>query len=216
MHRDGEVERYHGDVASSPAARSIRRRCCCARPVARPDGLANGSGVVGRHYMCHNNSALIAISRTPNPTRFQKTLGLNDFYDGSDDQRCRSAISRCSAKPMRRCSRARRIICCPAFAAEKLATHALDFWLTGQDLPDPDNRVLIDRDGGIRLHYPPNNLGPHEGLTRKLRHLLNHIGCEPHLLPQNAYFGKSIPIAGTGHQNGTIRFGDDRAPRRST
>ena len=87
------------------------------------------------------------------------------------------------------------------------------FWLTGEDLPDPDNRVLIDRDGGIRLHYRPNNLGPHEILTRKLRHLLNHIGCEPHLLPQNAYFGKKLPIAGTGHQNGTIRFGHD--PRAS-
>ena len=96
---------------------------------------------------------------------------------------------------------------------DHLASHALDFWLTGEDLPDPDNRVLIDRDGGIRLHYRPNNLGPHEILTRKLRQLLNHIGCEPHLLPQNAYFGKKLPIAGTGHQNGTIRFGHD--PRAS-
>ena len=97
----------------------------------------------------------------------------------------------------------------PGFAAGKLASHALDFWLTSEDLPDPDNRVLVDRDGGIRLHYRPNNLEPHQMLTRKLRHLLNHIGCEPHLLPQNAYFGKSLPIAGTGHQNGTIRFGHD-------
>jgi choline dehydrogenase-like flavoprotein len=70
---------------------------------------------------------------------------------------------------------------------------------------------LVDRDGGIRLHYTPNNLEPHQVLTRKLRHLLNHIGCEPHLLPQNAYFGKRLPIAGTGHQNGTVRFGANPA-----
>jgi len=68
---------------------------------------------------------------------------------------------------------------------------------------------VLDRDGGIRLHYTPSNLGPHEQLIRRLRHLLEHIGCEPHLLPQNAYFGKRLPIAGTGHQSGTIRFGRD-------
>jgi len=97
----------------------------------------------------------------------------------------------------------------PGFAAGKLAAHALDFWLTSEDLPSPENRVLIDRDGGIRLHYTPNNLEPHKRLAQKLRHLLDHIGCEPHLLPQNAYFGKRLPIAGTGHQNGTVRFGHD-------
>src|SRR6187399_474751 len=50
-----------------------------------PDGLANGSGVVGRHYMRHNNVALMAVSREPNPTRFQKTLAMNDWYLGADD-----------------------------------------------------------------------------------------------------------------------------------
>ena len=99
----------------------------------------------------------------------------------------------------------------PGLAAGKLASHALDFWLTSEDLPRPENRVMVDRDGHIRLHYTPNNLDAHNRLTRKLRHLLNYIGCEPHLLPQNAYFGKRIPIAGTGHQNGTIRFGQDPA-----
>src|SRR6266700_7339059 len=79
--------------------------------------------------------------------------------------------------------------CALPISAGKLASHALDFWLTSEDLPHPDNRVLVDRDGGIRLHYTPNNIEAHERLTQKLRHLLNHIGCEPHLLPQNAYFG---------------------------
>ena len=53
----------------------------------------------------------------------------------------------------------------PGLAAGKLASHALDFWLTSEDLPRPDNRVLVDRDGGIRLHYTPNNLEAHERLT---------------------------------------------------
>src|ERR671913_259748 len=50
-----------------------------------PNGLANSSDVVGRHYMAHINSAVIAISKEPNTTRFQKTLGVNDFYFGADD-----------------------------------------------------------------------------------------------------------------------------------
>ncbi len=128
VHRDGEVERYRGDIVVV-ACGAINSAALLLRSAnwAHPDGLANGSGVVGRHYMCHNNSALIAISRTPNPTRFQKTLGLNDFYFGSDgSRRCRSAISRCSARPTRRCSRARRTICCPALRRTSWrATHSI-------------------------------------------------------------------------------------------
>src|SRR3974377_2465907 len=52
-----------------------------------PRGLANGSDVVGRHYMGHTNSVLMAISKCPNPTIFQKTLSVNDFYFGTDDWR---------------------------------------------------------------------------------------------------------------------------------
>ena len=31
-----------------------------------------------------------------------------------------------------------------------MAKHSLDFWLTSEDLPDPDNRVTLDRDGQHR------------------------------------------------------------------
>ena len=50
-----------------------------------PDGLANRSDLVGRNYMRHNNLALMALSKEPNPTRFQKTLALNDWYHAGDD-----------------------------------------------------------------------------------------------------------------------------------
>ena len=210
VRRSEVTERYRGDVVVV-ACGAINSAALLLRSSnwAHPDGLANGSGVVGRHYMCHNNSALIAISRTPNPTRFQKTLGLNDFYFGDEDHAFPlghiQMLGKTDAAMFQ--GEAHRLL--PAFAAGKLASHALDFWLTTEDLPDPDNRVLLDRDGGIRLHYRPNNVDAHQLLTRRLRNLLDIIGCEPHLLPQNAYFGKRIPIAGTGHQNGTIRFGGD-------
>jgi choline dehydrogenase-like flavoprotein len=214
VRRNGENERYRADIvvvacgAINSAALLLR-----SANAIHPDGLANRSGVVGRHYMCHNNSPLIAISRQPNPTRFQKTLGLNDFYFGSKEEDFPLGHIQMLGKTDAAMFRGESHGLLPGFAAGKLASHALDFWLTSEDLPDPENRVLVDRDGGIRLHYTPNNLKPHERLTKKLRHLLDHIGCEPHLLPQNAYFGKRLPIAGTGHQNGTIRFGRD--PERS-
>jgi choline dehydrogenase-like flavoprotein len=214
VRRNGDIERYRSDIVVV-ACGAINSAALLLRSAnwAHPDGLANGSGVVGRHYMCHNNSALIAISRIPNPTRFQKTLGLNDFYFGAPDSEFPLGHIQMLGKTDAAIFQGEAHYLLPGITAEKIASHALDFWLTSEDLPDPENRVLVDRDGGIRLHYRPNNLDSHQRLTRKLRHLLEHIGCKPHLLPHNAYFGKRLPIAGTGHQNGTVRFGRD--PRSS-
>ena len=50
-----------------------------------PTGLANGSDQVGRNYMRHNNVAMMALSKDPNPTRFQKTLALNEWYLKGED-----------------------------------------------------------------------------------------------------------------------------------
>src|SRR5215831_14374684 len=208
--REGEMELYRADIifvacgAINSAALLLR-----SANTMHAHGLANGSGVVGRHYMCHNNSALIAISREPNPTRFQKTLGLNDFYFRTREDDFPLGHIQMLGKTDAAMFRGESHGLLPAFAAGRLASHALDFWLTSEDLPDPENRALLGRDGGIRLYYTPNNLTPHEKLTKELQHLLDHIGCEAHLLPQNAYFGKRLPIAGTGHQNGTVRFGSD-------
>jgi choline dehydrogenase-like flavoprotein len=176
-----------------------------------PHGLANGSGVVGRHYMGHTNSVLLAVSRAPNPTVFQKTLSLNDFYFGSSD----------FAHPMGHISFVGKLdaialsagapAVAPGVALDVMARHSLDFWLTSEDLPDPDNRVTLGRDGQIVLSYTPNNLQAHHQLTRRLQHLLQHLDCEPHLLPRNLFVGQRIPLAGVAHQNGTIRFGTDPA-----
>jgi len=174
-----------------------------------PGGLANRSGVVGRHYMCHNNSALLAISKTPNPTVFQKTLGLNDFYFGADDFEFPLGHIQMLGKSDAELLRGDAPAFAPGIALDVLAKHSLDFWLTSEDLPDPENRVEVTADGGIRLHYRENNLEGHKRLVTKLRGMLNHLRCEEHLLTQNFYLGKKIPIAGTAHQCGTVRFGAD-------
>jgi len=177
---------------------------------AHPRGLANGSDMVGRHYMGHVNSVVMAISKEPNPTVFQKTLALNDFYFGSDDWdfpmghisfvgKLDAVTLSAGAPPL-----------VPGFTLDVMARHSLDFWLTSEDLPDPENRVTLDRSGRIVLSYRPNNEEAHKRLTAKLKRLVEHCGCHS-LVPRNLFVGQRIPLAGVAHQNGTLRFGDDPA-----
>src|SRR5207245_1518809 len=86
VERNGSLETYSGDivVVSCGAINSAALLLRSAND-KHPQGLANSSDVVGRHYMGHTNSVLMAISRCPNPTIFQKTLSVNDFYFGSRD-----------------------------------------------------------------------------------------------------------------------------------
>jgi choline dehydrogenase-like flavoprotein len=176
-----------------------------------PNGLANGSDVVGRFYMAHNNSAMLAISKTPNPTLFGKTFGLNDFYFGSDDFEFPMGHIQMLGKSDPLMFREDAPSFAPGLALDLVAKHALDFWMTSEDLPDPNNRVLVGNDGKINLHYTENNLEGHHRLQKKLRWILEHLDGNIHLLPNNFYLGKKIPIAGTAHQNGTVRFGNDPA-----
>lgn len=176
-----------------------------------PRGLANGSDTVGRHYMGHINSVLMALSLEPNPTVFQKTLGLNDFYFGAREWE----------KPMGHISFVGKLDAvtlsagappfAPGWSLEAMAKHSLDFWLTSEDLPDPENRVTIDGDGRIVLAYRPNNEAGHQRLIAKLKSLMNTLGCHDHLLSRSLFVGQRIPLAGVAHQNGTIRFGSDPA-----
>ena len=105
----------------------------------------------------------------------------------------------------------------PGFTLELMATHSLDFWLTSEDLPDPENRVMLDREGKIALSYRPNNEEGHKRLIAKLQSLMKQQAkcsvhgheCHQGLFSRNLFVGQRIPLAGVAHQNGTIRFGND-------
>ena len=100
----------------------------------------------------------------------------------------------------------------PNFSLEEVARHAVDFWLTTEDIPRPDNRVTVDGDGQIHLAYRPSNAAEASGLYGELRTIMNHIGIAAHhVLDKNFYMHLSIPIAGVAHQAGTCRFGADPA-----
>jgi choline dehydrogenase-like flavoprotein len=178
-----------------------------------PQGLANGSGAVGRHYMCHLNTMFLAISRDANPTRFQKTWGLNDFYFASKEWEYPmghiSMVGKVDGSVLR--AGAPRLV--PGMTLELMANHALAFWLTSEDLPDPDNRVTVRRGGGITLSYTPNNEESHARLQATLKGMLKAIRCDDHVFNLQAYVPGRIPLAGVAHQNGTARFGAD--PRTS-
>jgi choline dehydrogenase-like flavoprotein len=176
---------------------------------AHPTGLGNSSDQVGRNYMCHINSAMIAISQEPNPTRFQKTLGVNDFYWGADDFDFPLGHIQMLGKSDANILRGGAPWFVPGLALDYVARHAIDFWLTTEDLPQPDNRVLVGKDGRIHLHYTDRNLEGHKRLLAKLKKLLPHLGCHPTLLPNQMVRDERIPIAGVAHQCGTVRFGTD-------
>lgn len=184
-----------------------------------PNGLANRSGVVGRHYMGHTNSVLMAISKCPNPTVFQKTLSVNDFYFGGPGFDYPMGHISFVGKLDGVTLKAGAPAIAPGFTLDLMASHSIDFWLTSEDLPDPENRVTLDRDGNVVLSYRPNNEEGHKRLTSSLKSLLNaQRKCAVHghechrgLFSRNLFAGQRIPLAGVAHQNGTIRFGSNPA-----
>ncbi|HSD11030.1 MAG TPA: GMC family oxidoreductase [Candidatus Binatia bacterium] len=218
VRRGGTVESYSAGivVVSGGAINSAALLLRSANDM-HPRGLANGSDVVGRYYMGHVNSVLMALSKCPNPTLFQKTLALNDFYFGSKDWSYPMGHISFVGKLDGVTLKAGAPAIAPGFTLDMMAKHSLDFWLTSEDLPDPQNRVTLDRDGAIVLSYKPNNEEGHNRLIAALKGLMKQQrkcgvhghDCHQGLFARNLFLGQRIPLAGVAHQNGTIRFGHD-------
>lgn len=216
--RNGVLEIYTANIVVASCG-AINSAALLLRSASskHPRGLANSSGLVGRHYMGHINSVMMAISKCPNPTVFQKTLGINDFYFGAEDWPYPmghiSFVGKLDADTLRAGAPA----IAPGWTLDLMARHSLDFWLTSEDLPDPDNRVSLDREGNIVLRYRPNNQEGHQRLITKLKDLIKRSTrcavhgheCHQGLFSRNLYAAQRIPLAGVAHQNGTLRFGDD-------
>src|SRR5215471_7910026 len=218
VERDGETETFTGDivVVSCGAVNSAKLLLMSAND-KHPNGLANGSDQVGRNYMYHNSMAVLAISKEPNPTFFQKTIALNDFYfgmDGFDFPMGNIQMMGKSQGEMYKGEKPLETKLAPLGLLNDIARHAVDFWLSTEDLPDPNNRVTVDKAGNVTLSYTPNNQVPQQKLYDKLKSMLPQLGMHSHhLIPRHAYLKTDIPIAGCAHQAGTCRFGTD--PRSS-
>jgi choline dehydrogenase-like flavoprotein len=204
IERDGEHRRIGADtfIISCGAVNSAALLLRSASSL-HPDGLANSSGLVGRNYMVHNNTALMAVHPFRiNPTTFQKTMAVNDFYfHGEMDYRyplgnlqllgklqagMLTADQRWMPKPILR-----------AFA-----NRSVDWWVMSEDLPDAENRVTLGPSGRIEVHFRPHNLGAHERLIQTATRVLKNAGY-PIVLIQR------MGIETNSHQCGTLRFGTD-------
>ena len=214
VERDGVRETFTADivVVSAGAANSAALLLSSASQ-AHPDGLANGSGQVGRNYMFHNCAAVLALSKDENPTVFQKTLGVNDFYfSGPDYEYPLGNIQMVgkSQAPMFHGEKPGETRFAPSWSLEDVAKHAVDFWLSTEDLPVAENRVTVDGEGKLTLRYTATNDKPKKELNKQLHSMLGKLHLEPdHLFHRFAYMKNDIPVAGVAHQAGTCRMGDD-------
>lgn len=169
-----------------------------------PRGLANSSDVVGRHYMTHNTTALLAVHPFKrNLTRFPKTLAVHDFYFGDGAGTTPLGSLQLLGKirePMLRGP----LPAVPRFLRSALAERSVDWYAQSEDLPHPDSRVSVRPDGAINLHWHRTNLLAHRRWVDKCKQILRGTGY-PFVLASG--FGTEV----VSHQCGTVRFGDDAA-----
>jgi choline dehydrogenase-like flavoprotein len=213
VERHGREERYRADVFAVSCG-AINSAALLLRSASdrHPQGLANSSGLVGRNYMCHQNSAVFALSERPNHSVLQKTWGISDWYHASAEWEHPMGL----IQPLNRT---------PAYLLEKnpislpamnghgpdyLSTHSLEFWLTSEDLPDPENRVMAQADGSIALRYRPNNTEAHRRLGAQLGKVLTSIEKNGFDADRSMKIDR-MPIGVCSHQCGTLRFGEDPA-----
>jgi choline dehydrogenase-like flavoprotein len=216
VEHEGHEERYAADlvVVACGAANSARLLLASAND-RHPNGLANGSDQVGRNYMFHDSQAVLALSKEPNDTVFQKTLGVNDFYFSGPDFDFPMGNIQMIGKSQPEMFRGEKPLetkFAPTWVLADVARHAVDFWLSTEDLPSPDNRVTLTPDGSVQLAYAPTNRTAAHRLYHQLKSMLGRLGMhEGHLAHRMAYMKTDIPIAGVAHQAGTCRFGNDPA-----
>ena len=173
-----------------------------------PNGLANKSGLVGRNFMKHNSTAMIGVSTKPNPTVFQKTMAVNDFYFGDQEFPYPMGHIQLLGKSNKGQISGDAPFFTPGFVLSEMVTHSIDWWMTGEDLPDPENRVQVI-DGEVHLDYKDNNMEGFNRLIDKIKDVLYKIDSGHSFFPHSLYLTKSIPLAAVGHQCGTARFGTD-------
>ncbi|PYX08645.1 MAG: dehydrogenase [Acidobacteria bacterium] len=198
---NGCIERITAPVivlsASAVNSAALLLRSACDKA---PRGVANSSGIVGRNYMAHNNTALMSIGWKINGTNFQKTICINDFYFGDDGFKYPMGNIQGLGKLQAGMLTAKHQYL-PNFVGRLMAERSVDWWIMSEDLPDPKNRVLLQGDK-IRLHYTANNMAGHKRLTEKTVSLMRKIGFKLNI-------AKHMGGLSVSHQCGTVSFGGD-------
>ncbi|MEM8977889.1 MAG: GMC family oxidoreductase [Pseudomonadota bacterium] len=164
-----------------------------------PNGLANRSDQVGRNFMNHNCSAVLALHPLrKNRSIYQKTLMLNDFYRGTNSRPPLGNVQMLGKITGPILAATTPI---PRWMAHWIATRSFDFYAMSEDLPNPESRVTL-KNGQIKLDWQRSNWEAHQQLVRELKRVLRRVGF-PIVLSQA--FDRRTP----SHQCGTARMGED-------
>jgi len=205
LERDGATQTVSADrIVVACGAVNSAILLLRSRNSRHPRGLANSSGLLGRNYMMHNNTALTAVAPLKtNPTVFQKTLAVNDYYFGDDDFAWPmgniQALGKLQAGML---SAAKPYLPKPLLTA--MARRSVDWWVMSEDLPDRENRVFLGADGAVHVQWKPNNRVAHRQLIKRAIRMMRRAGYA-------FVFTETLGIETNSHQCGTARFGSDPA-----
>ncbi len=171
-----------------------------------PDGLANSSGLVGKRYMAHLATMMQGFHPLrKNDTVFQKTVAINDFYLKGPNTRY--PLGQIQSQGRTHGVMAQTVVPqVPVWAYEHWVSRGVDWLAMTEDLPRLDNKVTVERDGRIRLHYRPNNVAAHRALVSETKKILRKLGFW--MVVTHSHKSKN-----TTHQCGTLVFGTD--PKQS-
>lgn len=211
MERDGQQVRVEAGlvVVSCGAANSAALLLRSASD-RHPEGLANSSGLVGRRYMAHLATMMQAFHPfRRNDTVFQKTVAINDYYFGGpgtayplghiqSQGRTHGVMAKVVGDTM--------VPGIPLAAYDAWVARGVDWLAMSEDLPNPQNRVVLGTGGRLELHYTPNNLAAHDRLVGEAKRMLKRLGFW-------VVMSHSHKTRNTTHQCGTLCFGHD--PRAS-
>jgi choline dehydrogenase-like flavoprotein len=174
-----------------------------------PRGLANNSsGLVGRNLMKHVLGSLIAVTNAQiNPSKFQKTMAINDFYWGEPGYEFPMGNIQLMGKTVMDGLLGQEAKYAP-LTIEEVAKCSVDWWLTTEDLPEARNQVRTDGDK-IVIDYTENNSEPFARLNARWENILREIDSENSPKATTGYFQTKMPMHSLGHQVGTCKFGED-------
>lgn len=169
---------------------------------AHPQGLANRSDQLGRNFMNHNCSAVLAIHPfRRNRCTYQKTLMVNDFYETGGPAGAPlgniQMLGRVSGEILAAGAGL------PLMLANLISSRALELYAMSEDLPDPESRVSL-QNGQIKLDWKRSNWDAHQALVARLKRELRRAGYP---IVVSKPFDRRTP----SHQCGTARMGRDPA-----
>jgi choline dehydrogenase-like flavoprotein len=206
VERDGEKLEFSADVVVlSAGAINSALLLLASRSDRHPNGLGNGSGLVGRNLMLHTNCAMISVMPfRKNPTVFPKTLCVNDFYFNDpfdkDWEYPLGDIQLLGNLTPETLKSVQPIV--PMPVARYLSEHMVSWWQSTEDLPQSRNRIELTPEGRVQLSYWPSNVESVNRLTARVKQMLRRMGFRLFVTR------RSGPDT-VGHQCGTLRFGAD-------